>query len=140
MPPPTNHVNDDFGLLAKLPPTDAELASEVTMRLRRARGVADFVSFPYLLSNWPQIVDSVVGYDGVIEEYWNDLDTRNILQDVMDELPSDVAARVAALLKPWDDKFRARTVDSPGLWRRSNGKPGWWNERFPAVRGPMLQN
>jgi hypothetical protein len=136
---PTNHENDDFGLFAQLSPTEAELVAEMTIGLQRKRGWADYVSLPYLLSNWPRIVDNVEGYDGVIEEYWNDLDTRNILEDVIDELPHEVASRVAALLRPWDEKFRTRTVDSPGLWRRSNGKPGWWNERFPVEPGPMLQ-
>ena len=132
-----NSWNDAFGLIRQLSDEDVALASEVTDRLRLKDGWADFVSLPYLLGCWPRIVESTVGYGGTIEEYWNDLDARNLLQDVIDELPAKTANQLEEILEPWDEVFRKRTIDSPGLWRRPGGKPGWWNDRAPRRTGRL---
>ena len=68
-----------------------------------------------------------------MEEYFLQLDTRNLLQDLVQTSPSDVAARLTAVMAGDDEEFKKRTVESPGFWRPEQGTTRWWNSRRPSM-------
>ena len=89
------------------------------------------IRVPKLVRGWAGFVIAVEGgYGGnlMIEEYWNDLDTRLLLQEALDALPEETAGRLWQAVEPWDRGFRAASVETePALW-----SGGWWASRVPA--------
>ena len=69
-----------------------------------------------------------------MEDYFYELETRNLLQDVIDASPTNLAAHLAAALTQPDAEFRANTVYRNEGWRASDGPRRWWNSRFPSMR------
>ena len=88
------------------------------------------LTVPELIRRWERFVVKVEqGYASLIEEYQNDLDTRKLLQEAIEELRDGTAQRLSDMLRPWDRRFEAATVPSdPPIWRG-----GWWAERMPKI-------
>jgi hypothetical protein len=88
------------------------------------------LTVPKLIRHWERFVVKVEqGYTSLIEEYANDLDTRKLLQEAIDEVPDDTARRLSEVLRRWDRRFESATVASdPPIWTG-----GWWAERMPKV-------
>ena len=90
-----------------------------------------------LLDQWSRFtisVESGYGDNQVIEEYWNDLDTRLLLQEALDALSADLAARLQGAVHPWDVRFSEATVEhNPPMWRG-----GWWARRIPKYPSPSF--
>ncbi len=98
---------------------------------RRWTDRAKFVlTVPKLIAAWSRFVVTVEdGYSHLIEEYCNELDSRDLLQEAVDQVASDTSQRLRGVLEPWDRRFKAATVPSePPVWRG-----GWWAERIPKV-------
>ena len=88
-----------------------------------------------LVRAWIAIVAIVeVGYDGMAEEYWNDLMTREYLDVLCKRLPGYWATRFAEWIDPWDERFRAATVEEtrPHL-HPPEAEAGWWWYRSPRL-------
>jgi hypothetical protein len=88
-----------------------------------------------LVRAWIAIVAIVeVGYDGLEEEYWHDLMTREFIDVLCKKLPGHWAARFAEWIGPWDERFRAATVEEtrPHL-HRPDDEAGWWWYRSPRL-------
>jgi hypothetical protein len=88
--------------------------------------------------NWATFVVEVehsYGNGRVIDEYWNDLDTRLLLQGALDGLPPELAERIETALGPWDLRFRQATFESnPPMW-----SGGWWACRIPKNPAPTFR-
>lgn len=87
-----------------------------------------------LVRKWIAIVATVeVGYDGVWEEYTNDLMTREFIAELSRRLPGYWAARFAEWVGPWDERFREATIEEsdPHMFRAE--EPGWWWFRSPRI-------
>ena len=88
-----------------------------------------------LVRAWIAIVAIVeVGYEGMAEEYWHDLMTREYIDVLCKRLPGYWATRFAEWIGPWDERFRAATVEEaephlPPL----DGEAGWWWFRSPRI-------
>jgi hypothetical protein len=86
---------------------------------------------------WIAIVAIVeVGYDGMWEEYTLDLMTREYIDELCRRLPGRWSLRFADWIGPWDERFRAATVEEstphfPSL--EGEHEPGWWWYRTPRV-------
>jgi hypothetical protein len=85
-----------------------------------------------ILQDWPP--------DGtyLVDEYINDLDTRDSLEETANRLPSPVAAGFTAMLTRLDDAFREVTFEDGGesiAWRLNESRidlalrPWWWTRR-----------
>jgi hypothetical protein len=85
-----------------------------------------------IVHNWPP--------DGtyLVDEYVNDLDTRDTLERTRQELPTVAAATFADMLARLDESFREATVDDGGAsiaWRMNESvedlaqRPWWWHRR-----------
>lgn len=89
------------------------------------------------LDRWANFTISVEGGYGdnrIIEEYWNDLDSRKLLQEALNELTPDLAGRLQGAIEPWDTRFREATVERlPPMWQG-----GWWACRIPKNPAPSF--
>lgn len=152
MPPLPTPVTDAY--FAALPPAAAEAFAaldEVALSEQKARmapWAADKLKEPTtsvrrrarqwerltvrILQGWPP--------DGtyLVDEYVNDLETRDSLEDTRAGLPPEAATGFAALLARLDDAFREATDDDGGAsiaWRApepadgSAARPWWWHRR-----------
>src|SRR5262245_39149948 len=87
-----------------------------------ARGCADFIvagGLRGLLERWDKTAASLErGYDGLLDEYLNEMDLRDILEDALDAaaVPDEnpLRQRVAAA----DARVRAATVPCGPIWGR----------------------
>jgi hypothetical protein len=75
-----------------------------------------------------------VGYDGMVEEYWHDLMTREYIDVICKKLPRGWPAHFAERMERWDERFRAATVaeTEPHL-PPLDGEAGWWWYRSPRL-------
>lgn len=97
--------------------------------------------FGYLLDRWTKIVAEVeTGYRGLFDEYLNDMDAREILDELATYASDGEWAEVEARLPSLDDRFRAATrpVDLCIRGERNAAKhgyrpdPDWWYFRVPT--------
>jgi len=92
-----------------------------------------FRSFNDALRSWIATVALVeIGYEGEWEEYTNELTARDYLDEVRRRSGSDWPQRFDEEIAPWDERFRAATVEEaephlPPL----ESDPGWWQYRSP---------
>lgn len=108
LPDPTHNPVDD--------------ADHLVRHYLEARGCADFIvagGLEGLLARWDATAASIErGYDGLLDEYLNDMDLRDILEEAMDAaaLPEDspVRRRVQAA----DARVKAATVPCGPIWGR----------------------
>src|SRR5579884_3736718 len=96
------YLHLDAGQLADL----RRVEQEATRRARHE------ISLATLVLNWVHFVLEVErGYQLGGYDYTNDLDTRRILEDFMDEVPG-IRPGIQAILQPCDHRFRDATVES----------------------------
>jgi len=85
-----------------------------------------------LLNNWRRFVADVErGYPVGAYDYDNDLASRDLLQDLLEQGPVALQTQLTALLVPWDERFRVAT-DQP-TERASDDllAERWWWGRVP---------
>lgn len=86
----------------------------VVRGFRNAGRVARHVSLIRLLDSWRRLVDEVEkGYEDSIYEYANDVDSRVILERVIETASSEPAEELRRWLRSWDERFEAATVRAP---------------------------
>lgn len=110
---------------------------QIKQRLKE-KGWADFVyngGSKRLLSSWKKLVELVENGYGerfVIEEYWNDLDTRKAIREV--ELDS--------LVKELDERFIAATTRRDiQIWGKEESKDYFWCYGYPKkAKGVFLED
>jgi hypothetical protein len=116
-------------------------------RFLRARGVADHVvegGLDGLVTSWEQVAAHIEqGYDLTLDDYLNDLDTRQILEVVLAAMP-EPDGPLLDRMRAADDRVRAATVPvrqcvwgegaSPGWSSRRN----WWYFVIPVRPGEEL--
>ncbi|MBV6521725.1 MAG: hypothetical protein MNPFHGCM_01869 [Gemmatimonadaceae bacterium] len=119
---------------------------EVEARVRQyliARGCADFVvegGLAGLVDRWETTTDSIErGYHGLLDEYLNDMDLRDILEDALDvaAMPDDAPLRRRVSLA--DARVRRATVACGPIWGREVAESEtmdpalqWWYFVRPA--------
>src|SRR6266566_5949023 len=89
---------------------------------------------------WIATVASVeTGYEGDVEEYAYDLHTRDYLEELRTRLPGFWAEYIDRCLQPWDERFRAATVEEAEPYLPAlTDEPGWWQFRTPWTWNPNL--
>ena len=92
-----------------------------------------FRSFNEALRSWIATVAIVeVGYVGESEEYVHELGARDYLEQLARRSPGYGAAHVQEQVAPWDERFRAATVEEAAAHLSpQHGEPGWWQHRSP---------
>ena len=96
----------------------------------------------YLLEGWYRFVKKVEeGYSGIVPEYQNDLDGRQILQELIDILPNHLALKLIRIVQPWDMRFREATGQTnERLCTPSDVELGWWCFRVPNKINKQLDS
>jgi len=138
-------AGDEYRLFTttfRLDPAQAEVMRQHDADIADLRRVQDELrdmheplSPKELVRAWIAIVAIVeVGYDGMEEEYSNDLMTRDYIGELCRRLPGMWADRFERKIAPWDERFRAATVEEtephlPDLM----GAAGWWQYRSPRL-------
>jgi hypothetical protein len=106
----------------------------------RARGWDRQVTVERLLRDWAALASSVERYPLTVDDYTNDLCSRDGLALVLDGCPEPLRAKLAALVEEADRAFRAGTLeDAEGRlarYFRIGPESGWWWSRVPAS-GPL---
>jgi len=99
------------------------------------------MAFDKLIHDWARFVTTVErGYVQSIYEYTNDLSTRDLIQEILDKVPSKLRLKLLASIEPWDQRFFASTkpVDKPVRLNRK-GKAAPWHVRVPMNPGLELE-
>jgi len=100
-----------------------------------------------LAALWDEAAASVEGgYSLGLDDYLNDLDGRQLIEDLVQAVPAEIAAEVAGRIAEADRRFRAQTAPAGRcLWgagtERSRGwseRRNWWYYRIPIVPGEEL--
>jgi hypothetical protein len=101
-----------------------------------------------LLDAWEHVVESVAeGYPlDALDDYLNDMDVRQILDELRDAAPRAFDAQSLGRLEAADWKIGALLIPAPGcLWgaaaakkNRWDAERNWWYFMQPARSGPGL--
>jgi hypothetical protein len=86
-------------------------------------------------ATWERLIGLVESgeYDDCGDDWFNDLDSRAIIQRGIDALPAPFSEMLAARVAPLDERYRAATVASKPYWQKT-----WWCERVPKRMGSEL--
>jgi hypothetical protein len=88
-----------------------------------------------LFDDWMSFVTEVEGgYAESVDDYTNDLTSRDLLEDLIQDSQPSLRAKLEAALKPLDERFRGATADDDGraLSRYFKIKERWWWHRTPT--------
>lgn len=121
--------------------------SDPVAEFLKRRGCADHVvreGFGGLLARWEAFAREVAaGYNASMEDYLNDLDTRQLLAETSSLLPPHAFHRFQPRLQAADEEFRlhSRPV-AECLWGPENAEEmgwcapaNWWYYRLPEHPG-----
>jgi hypothetical protein len=117
-----------------------ERTAVLALEARLSQHVGFPISIKKLLSNWTTFIAEVErGYDSIIDEYVNDVSTRDTLEEVLRSLPEGIHAKVESALSSVDRRFEQATCPdrTRELARFTEPGTGWW-ERMPLkLVGPL---
>src|SRR5579862_2253670 len=106
----------------------------------RARGWADHVTVPYLIRQWDRLSACIDRYTLTVDEYTNDLTSRDGLEIVVAECDEPLRSKLDLYVMHADREFLARTRDDiegfVGRYFRIEETDGWWWRRTPSA-GPL---
>ncbi len=123
---------------------------EVVRPYLEARGCADFLvsgGLSGLLNEWQRVATSLEkGYDGLLDEYLNDMDLRDILEDALDVASVAEDAPVRHRVEQLDARVKAVTVPCGPIWGREVAESEamdpalqWWYFVRPKEPGDDLR-
>lgn len=101
-----------------------------------------------LVGEWERVVDEVVrGYSLGLDDYLNDVDTRQLIEETMPLVPADDGPEPMARLLVADERMRAQlTPADECLWGRAVAEAEgwtpeheWWYFNLPRESGPLLR-
>ena len=112
---------------------------DIGQRLR-ADGWGDHVSVGWLLKAWRDLATEVNGYAATVDDYTNDLVTRDGLEIVLAECQEPLRCKLQARIERLDEEFLRQTEadneDRLGRYYQVDQKSGWWWKRRP-IKGPL---
>lgn len=120
-------------------PTREDAASLTTSsQALRDNGWAKAFTLGEMLGRWSALVREIeVGYTMTVDDYTNDLTSRDWLDLVLDRVTDRMRQRVEGDLEPLDRRYRDATVDDGGTalahFFRVDTKGGWWWRRRPTL-------
>jgi len=105
----------------------------LTDRLR-SEGWASHVSVEWLAVSWDKLAATVAEYTGTVDEYTNDLTSRDALEEVLGWASRPLAAALSVPLGLADERFIAATIDDGGVAVSQYFRIGtrWWWRRRPT--------
>ncbi|WP_404352349.1 hypothetical protein LG324_05390 [Phycicoccus jejuensis] len=108
----------------------------------RAAGWAGHKGLDRELRSWNQLAAEVNTYEATVDDYTNDLCSRDYLADFASRASKDLRVQVQVHIAGADATFRAATIDDAegllGKYYRIELKDGWWWRRKPSS-GPLAE-
>lgn len=118
--------------------------------LRRSGAPSGIVAqgFRGLVEHWEAVVERIVGgNDQGLDDYLNDMDTRQLLENARELVPAEIEAMFADRIAGADLRLRRQLVPAGRClwgaivaadegWREDRN---WWYFERPRAPGPMLQ-
>jgi len=118
--------------------------------LRRSGAPSGIVAqgFRGLVEHWVAAVGRIVGgNDQSLDDYLNDMDTRQLLENARELVPDEIEAMFSARIAEADLRLRRQLVPAGRClwgaivaadegWREGRN---WWYFERPRAPGPMLQ-
>ena len=101
-----------------------------------------------LVSEWERTVDQVSsGYPLGLDDYLNDLDGRQLIEEVMTLAPWALNPAMSRRLHAVDERMKALVVPAPKcLWGEAvadsegwTAEQEWWYFTMPRAPGPLLE-
>jgi len=124
---------------------------DTVQKYLKERGCEDEVvasGLPGLIAEWERVAEEIGGepYEFGLDDYLNDLDTRDILHGALEAAGTDARA-IRAAMEAADEQFKAATKSvKECLWGESlarqhgwSAKKEWWYYRVPAESGADLE-
>ena len=106
----------------------------------RAAGWAAHTSLHRELRSWDQLSAEVNAYEATIDDYTNDVCSRDYIALFTAKASSELRAEINARVTAADDRFRTGTVPDDDGWVgryfRISPDDEWWWQRRPAS-GPL---
>lgn len=106
-------------------------------RQMRSEGWADHVTVLGLLEDWESLSKSVDRYKLTIDDYTNDLCSRDGLEVALRRVAPSLRAKLQRSVDEADQEFAARTDDDAGAavgrYYRIDASSGWWWKRRPLA-------
>ena len=106
----------------------------------RSEGWADHVTVLRLLADWESLAKSVDRHPLTIDDYTNDLCSRDGLDLALRRASPSVRAKLQSCVDQADREFTFRTGEDAGSalgrYYRLDARSGWWWKRRP-VAGPL---
>ena len=114
---------------------------EISHRLG-ARGWAKHVTAQRLLSDWRELSMSVDRCEMTVDDYTNDLISRDGLEVVLSECPEPLCTKLRLSIEIADNQFLARTLEDVehtlGQYFQIDQSSAWWWHRRPTA-GPLAE-
>lgn len=118
------------------------LALDEIGRHLRAKGWAVRVTGLEVLQEWQRLASSACYYEWSIDNYTNDLTSRDAIELMLKEAPERISIKLRRLVELADEEFALGTVaDERGeiaIYYRVDEASGWWWKRKPAA-GPLAE-
>jgi hypothetical protein len=118
---------------------DQDEMERIEASLRRA-GWADHASIARELRTWARLAEEVDTYTATVDDYTNDLSSRDYLKLAMASASVGLRDTIAQQVAPVDESFRQRTVEDMERhlerYFRIDRKDDWWWRRRPSA-GPL---
>jgi hypothetical protein len=106
----------------------------------RAQGWAKHSTVEWLLREWRTLSTTVDRYKLTIDDYTNDLTSRDGLEIVLANCHGPLQSKIRAHIEQSDQQFLARTEEDTrkALWQfyQIDASSGWWWRRNPTT-GPL---
>lgn len=112
-----------------------ERAAVAPLEARLSERARFSITLDGLLSDWEAFVKQVEeGYPSGVDEYTNDLSARDLLEEILLSISGPPKRRLARLIRPLDDRFKAATCPDDGrlLSRFLDLPDRWWWSRIPG--------
>jgi hypothetical protein len=114
--------------------TDEERERLATAERMVSEGRPRPLSYERLLAAWESLVREVEqGYPATIDDYTNDLTSRDLLQEIVGACDESLREELTASIEPLDERFRRATrPDEQGrIAEFIEPGAGWWWSRLP---------
>ena len=106
----------------------------------RDEGWADHTSLARQVRSWARLADEVNAYALTVDDYTNDLCSRDYLATMATRGSSGLRLKINDQIAPIDESFRRATVEDTdrrlGRYFRIELRDGWWWQRRPSF-GPL---
>ena len=127
--------------------TRRPLTSEETTVLERiqhrlSERAGHSLTLNQLFQRWREFVIQVEQcYQDSFYEYTNDLSVRDVLEEILQEVPPSLREELTSEIRPWDERFTeaTREIKQALLPNVTPGSLPWWWFRIPKNLGEILK-